>query len=91
VTDSVGRYSLTFRPAALRALRKLDRQIAERIKAATEALQDDPRPPGSKMLIGAHGVWRIRIGDYRVVYTIDDQRRIVRVAAAGHRRDVYTR
>ena len=91
MTDPVGRYALTFRPAALRALRKLDRQTAERIKAATEALQDDPRPPGSKMLTGAHGVWRIRIGDYRVVYTIDDQRRIVRVAAAGHRRDVYIR
>jgi mRNA interferase RelE/StbE len=91
VTDPVGRYALTFRPAALRALRKLDRQTAERIKAATEALKDDPRPPGSKMLTGAHGVWRIRIGDYRVVYTIDDQRRIVRVAAAGHRRDVYIR
>jgi mRNA interferase RelE/StbE len=91
VTDPVDKYALTFRPAALRALRKLDRQTAERIKAATEALKDDPRPPGSKMLTGAHGVWRIRIGDYRVVYTIDDQRRIVRVAAAGHRRDVYIR
>ena len=91
MTDPAGRYALTFRPAALRALRKLDRQIAERIKAATEALQDDPRPPGAKMLTGSHGLWRIRIGDYRVVYTVDDQRRSVRVAAAGHRRDVYTR
>jgi mRNA interferase RelE/StbE len=43
------------------------------------------------MLTGSRGLWRIRIGDDRVVYTIDDQRRIVRVAAAGHRRDVYTR
>lgn len=91
MTDPAGRYALTFRPAALRALRKLDRQIAERIKAATEALRDDPRPSGAKMLTGSHGLWRIRIGDYRIVYTIDDQRRIVRVAAAGHRRDVYTR
>ena len=91
MTDPVGRYALTFRPAALRALGKLDRQIAERIKAATEALRDDPRPSGAKMLTGSHGLWRIRIGDYRVVYTVDDQRRIVRVAAAGHRRDVYTR
>jgi hypothetical protein len=62
VTGPAGRYALTFRPAALRALRKLDRQIAERIKAATEALQDDPRPPGAKMLTGSHGLWRIRIG-----------------------------
>ncbi len=91
MTDPAGRYALTFRPGALRALRKLDRQIAERIKAATEALQDDPRPPGAKMLTGSHGLWRIRIGEYRIVYTVDDQRRIVRVAAAGHRRDVYTR
>jgi mRNA interferase RelE/StbE len=91
VTDPAGRYALTFRPVALRALRKLDRQIAERIKAATETLQDDPRPPRAKMLTGSHGLWRIRIGDYRIVYTIDDQRRLVRVAAAGHRRDIYTR
>ena len=91
MTGPAGRYALTFRPAALRALRKLDRQIAERIKAATEALQDDPRPPGAKMLTGSHGLWRIRIGDYRIVYTVDDQQRLVRVAAAGHRRDVYTR
>jgi mRNA interferase RelE/StbE len=91
VTDPVGRYTLTFRPAALRALRKLDRQIAERIKAATEALRDDSRPAGAKMVTGSHGLWRIRIGDYRVVYTVDDQRRVVRVAAAGHRRDVYER
>jgi mRNA interferase RelE/StbE len=43
------------------------------------------------MLTGSHGLWRIWVGDYRVVYTVDDQRRVVRVAAAGHRRDVYTR
>ena len=43
------------------------------------------------MLTGSHGLWRIRIGEYRIVYTVDDQRRIVRVAAAGHRRDLYTR
>ena len=91
MTDPADRYALTFRPAALRALRKLDRQIAERIKVATEALRDDPRPPGATMLTGSQGLWRIRIGDYRVVYAVDHQRRIVRVAAAGHRRDVYTR
>ena len=50
MTDPAGRYALAFRPAALRALRKLDRQIAERIKAATEALRDDPLPSGAKML-----------------------------------------
>ena len=91
MTGPAARYGLAFRPAALRALRKLDRQVAGRIKADTDALRDDPRPPGAKMLTGSHGLWRIRVGDYRVVYTVDDQRRVVRVVAAGHRRDVYTR
>ena len=91
MTDPATRYALAFRPAALRALRKLDRKTAERIKPAAEALRDDPRPPGGKMLTGSRGLWRIRIGDYRIVYAIDDQRRLVRDAAVGHRRDVYTR
>ena len=90
MTGPATRYALAFRPAALRALRKFD-QAAERIKSAAEALRDDPRPSGAKMLTGSHGLWRIRVGDYRIVYAIDDQRRLVRVAAVGHRRDVYTR
>jgi mRNA interferase RelE/StbE len=91
VTGPASRYALAFRPAALRALRKFDRQTAERIKTATEALRDDPRPPGAKMLTGSCGLLRIRVGDYRIVYAIDDQLRVVRVAAVGHRRDIYTR
>jgi len=91
VTGPATRYALAFRPAALRALHKFDRQAAERIKSAAEALRDDPRPSGAKMLTGSHGLWRIRVGDYRIVYAIDDERRVVRVAAVGHRRDVYTR
>lgn len=65
-----GRYALEFAPKALRALRKLDRPVVERIKAATESLREDPRPAGAKMLTGMHGVLRIRVaGDYRVLYT----------------------
>ena len=91
MTRPANRYALAFRPAALRALRKLDRQTAERIKTATEALRDDPRPPGAKMLTGLDGLLRIRVGGYRIVYAIDDQLRVVRVAAVGHRREIYTR
>ena len=91
MTGPASRYALAFRPAVLRALRKLDRQTAERIKSATEALRDDPRPPGAKMLTGSHGLLRIRVGEYRIVHAIDDQLRVVRVAAIGHRRDIYTR
>jgi|SRR6266702_4374489 len=52
------RYALEFAPKALRALRKLDRPVVERIKAATESLRDDPRPAGAKMLTGMHGINR---------------------------------
>jgi mRNA-degrading endonuclease RelE of RelBE toxin-antitoxin system len=61
------RYALEFAPKAVRSLGKLDRPIAERIRAAAEALRDDPRPAGARMLTGMHGVWRIRVAkDYRV-------------------------
>ena len=74
------RYALEFAPKALRALRKLDRPVVERIKAATESLRDDPRPAGAKMLTGMHGILRIRVaGDYRVLYTVDDDRLVVLV------------
>jgi mRNA-degrading endonuclease RelE of RelBE toxin-antitoxin system len=55
------RYALESAPKAVRSLGKLDRQIAERIRAAAEALRDDPRPAGARMLTGMHGVWRIRV------------------------------
>ena len=89
MTETPQQYDLTFRPAAFRSLRKLDRQVAARIKAATEALRDDPRPAGVKMLTGAHALLRIRVGDYRILYQIDDERRLMRIADVGHRGDIY--
>ena len=84
------RYALEFTPKALRALRKLDRPVVERIKAATDALREDPRPSGARMLTGMHGVLPIRVaGDYRVLYTVDDDRLVVLVVDAGHRRQIY--
>jgi mRNA interferase RelE/StbE len=79
------RYALEFAPKALRELRKLDRPVVERIKAATESLREDPRPAGAKMLTGMHGVLRIRVaGNYRVLYTVDDDRLVILVVDAGH-------
>jgi mRNA interferase RelE/StbE len=84
------RYALEFAPKALRALRKLDRLVVERIRTATEALRDEPRPAGAKMLTGVHGVWRIRVaGDYRVLYTINDDEVVVLIVDVGHRRQIY--
>lgn len=82
-------YALEFTPKALRALRKLDRLAVARIREATEALRSEPRPAGVKMLTGMHGVLRIRVGDYRVLYTVDDDKLVILVVDAGHRRQIY--
>jgi mRNA interferase RelE/StbE len=89
VTDR--RYELQFRPAALRQLRKLDTQIARRIKGATEALRVEPRPSGVKALTGQRGWLRIRVGDYRIVYEVRDSELVVLVIQIGHRSEVYDR
>ncbi|MBX2901698.1 MAG: type II toxin-antitoxin system RelE/ParE family toxin [Cyclobacteriaceae bacterium] len=52
-------------------------------------LEEDPRPIGCKKLKGEQNIWRIRIGDYRVLYTIDEVVRIVDIRSVGHRKDIY--
>lgn len=86
----MSRYKIEFRPAAVRALRKLDPQIARRIQAAIALLAEDPRPPASRPLRG-RPAWRVRIGEYRVIYTIEDDVLLIVVVTLGHRRDVYER
>ncbi len=85
------RYELRFRPAALRQLRKLDSQIARRIKSTTETLRTEPRPPGVKALTGQRGWLRIRVGDYRIVYEVRDSELVVLVIQIGHRSQIYDR
>lgn len=85
------RYTLSFQPSAARSARKLPRDVAVRIKAATDALQDDPRPAGVKALTGQRGLWRIRIGDYRVIYEIRDNELVILVVRVAHRSTVYQR
>jgi len=85
----VAGYDVFIKPSALRELesvgsRKLRRNLAEHI----QALADNPRPPGCKKLAGGDQ-YRIRRGAYRVVYSIEDERRIVLVVKIGHRKDVY--
>lgn len=84
-------YRIEVTPAALRQLRKLDPRARRRIQAAIELLAEQPRPPAATMLVNSDGAWRVRIGDYRVIYDIEDDRLIVLVLAAGHRRETYRR
>jgi mRNA interferase RelE/StbE len=84
----IPKYSVTFRGKAARQIQQLQptqfRRIAERI----DALADNPRPRGAKKLSGQDG-YRLRVGSYRVLYTIDDTARLITVYRVKHRRDVY--
>ena len=81
-------YTVLILPSAQKQLNKLPNAIATRIEDKMMELGDDPRPPGCKKLKGREA-WRIRIGDYRVIYAINDGRLIVTVIIIGHRREVY--
>lgn len=82
------RYRVELTASAARQLRKLDPQTGRRIAGALELLARDPRPPASRPLRGRPG-YRVRIGDYRLLYTIEDGVLLVVVLRLGHRKDVY--
>lgn len=82
-------YRITLSPMAARQLRKLDAQVRRRIQAALELLAEQPRPPSAIRLVGGSGEWRVRTGDYRIVYEIEDDRLLIVVLRVGHRREVY--
>ncbi len=82
-------YRLEFTWPAARDLRRLDRLVLARVIAAIEALGAEPRPPHVKKLVGSEHTYRIRVGNYRGVYTIEDRGLLVLVQRIRHRGDVY--
>lgn len=85
-------YRVELKPQADRQLQRLPQPVQIRIVRALRGLADNPRPRGVKKLADdAEDLYRIRVGDYRVVYQIQDDRLIVLVVRVGHRRDVYRR
>jgi mRNA interferase RelE/StbE len=81
-------YRIELRPAAVRALKQIHPQDRRRIQGAVALLAHDPRPPGARALQGRPG-FRVRVGDYRIIYTIDDGVLLIVVVTVGHRREVY--
>jgi mRNA interferase RelE/StbE len=81
-------YSVFVLPRVQRALAALPREEYERMKKAIANLVENPRPAGCRKLAGRDG-WRIRVGNYRIIYEIDDSARSITVLDLGHRRDVY--
>ncbi|MDT4328331.1 type II toxin-antitoxin system RelE family toxin [Methylomonas sp. MS20] len=82
-------YSVVFKPSAEKAFSKLPKDVQRRLYAAALELSENPRPPGFKKLHGVDDLYRVRIGDYRLVYTVEDRHLKILVVAVGHRRDIY--
>jgi mRNA interferase RelE/StbE len=82
-------YDVQFLPAARKQLADLPRQAQTRIATAVDALADNPRPAGCVKLAGSDNAWRIRVGRYRVVYEIADDKLLVLVVRVAHRKDIY--
>ena len=82
-------YQIEFSRQADRQFRNLPSQIQQRLKSRIDSLAATPRPYGSEKLSGADQLYRIRVGDYRIVYSVEDDRLLVLVVKVGHRREVY--
>jgi mRNA interferase RelE/StbE len=85
----MGSYRVALALSAEKELKRLPHQLIERIISRLGNLASNPRPPGCKKLTGGDHEWRIRVGDYRAVYTIDDAKALVEVTRIRHRSEVY--
>lgn len=86
----MARYELSFRPSVAKDLRDVAKTDVKKILARIDLLCDDPRPPGCEKLSGQES-YRLRQGNYRIVYAIKDQVLLVEVIKIGHRREIYRR
>ena len=85
----MARYRIEIDRQVRKTLERLGKQDQQRIAVAIAELGDEPRPPGAKLLSGEESFYRVRVGDYRIVYEIEGDKLIVRVLRIGHRREIY--
>ena len=83
------RFKVEFASVVLRELKNLPSKISHRLVEAAESLGETPYPIGTKKMHGDEGLWRIRVGDYRILYKIEGHRLVVLIVKIGHRREVY--
>jgi mRNA interferase RelE/StbE len=82
-------YRVVLRRSAARELADLTQPIRGRVTRALDGLSNEPRPPGAKLLTGRERIWRLRVGDYRILYLVDDDIVTVLVIRIRHRSDAY--
>ena len=80
---------IEFTGSAARALSKFNETLQSRIAAKIDALANQPRPPGVEKLHGHRNRYRLRVGDYRIIYEIQDRIQLVQIVDIGHRREIY--
>ena len=85
----MARYSIEFRKSAEKDLRRLDSRTRPRVIRAIWLLADNPRPPACRKLVNARNAYRIRVGDYRVIYSVSDVVLVVAIENVRHRREAY--
>lgn len=82
-------YEIFLEKRAQRDLRRLEDQLFRRVIRAIRALSGEPRPQGCRKIVGSDRDWRIRVGDYRIIYEIDDESTVIRIMFIRHRREAY--
>lgn len=83
-------YRIDYAKSVDKDFRKLPKKIADRIAASIDKLAANPRPPGCVKLVGFDSEYRIRVGDYRIIYQINDNVLVILVLEIGHRKDIYS-
>jgi mRNA interferase RelE/StbE len=89
VTSGENAYQIKFSRSARKELEALDAALVNRIFPRIEALRNEPRPSGCRKLVGSENTWRIRVGDYRVLYSLDDKSNTIDIIAVRHRSKAY--
>ena len=84
------KYQVVIKQSAQKEIRVLPKSVMGRVVSKIKALAEEPRPSGAKKLVGSDQTWRIRIGDYRVVYEIVDEVVTVTIVAVRYRKDAYS-
>jgi mRNA interferase RelE/StbE len=87
----MNRFTIEWKPSAVKELKKLPKEVIALIVEAVEGLRSDPFPAGARKLSGAEHTYRVRRGSYRVVYSVVASRLVIEVIRVGHRKDVYRR
>jgi len=83
------KYKVQIKRTAQKQIDKLPLSVARRVVSKIRDLSDNPRPPGSRKIVGSENTWRIRVGNYRILYTVEDDILLVEVIRVRHRKDSY--